>query len=300
LKIIVNADDFANSLNMSEIICKCFNDGSLNSTSIMINSNYLEESLKKLEKLRDIRVSLHLNIAEGKPISKPENVTYLLDKNGNFCKSFETIVFEYYFGNSSKKKQIKRQIKEEYKNQILLYAKKLKLKSINADSHQHYHTIPFISDILVELSKELDIKFSYIRVPKEPFFININSLKDLKNYFGLNIIKHFLLNFLSTGLAKKLEKNSIAYSKIFVGVLFTGNMTFNSIKKALATNKHFQNIEILLHPAYLSDKEEKNWKNDKFKEFYTNKNRKNEMDILLSNEFKNFIEYLKEKNEQTS
>ncbi len=299
MKIIINADDFANSINMSEIIYECFQNGSLNSTSIMINSKYLDKSLIKLGKIKKIRTSLHLNIAEGNPISKPDKIPYLVDSNNQFYKSFETVLLEYYFGNSDKKKMIKKHIKEEYKNQILLYAQKLKLKDINIDSHQHYHTIPFIADILMELSNELDVTFSYIRVPKEPFFIDISSIKNLKNYLGLNIIKHFLLNFLSISLVKKLKKNGIAYSEIFVGVLFTGNMTFSSIKKALSNYKN-QTVEILLHPAYLSDEEEKTWKNDKFKEFYTDKNREVEKKILLSNEFKNFIEKLKkENNEQT-
>jgi len=289
LKIIINADDFANSLNMSDIICKCFQKGSLNSTSIMINSTYLDESLEKLNKLSGIRTSLHLNIAEGKPISKPLDIDYLLDDKGKFCKSFENILFDYYFKNQEKKYMIKQQIKEEYKNQILLYSEKINSKSINIDSHQHYHTIPFISDILIELNRELNINISYIRVPKEPFFIEMGSFKDLKNYFGLNIIKHFLLNFLSNQLVKKLKQNGIDYSEIFVGVLFTGNMTFGSIKKALLSVEKNVNIEILLHPAYLSKEEDLVWKDDKFKKFYVNKHRQEEMDILLSHDFKKLI-----------
>ncbi len=292
MKIIVNADDFANSENMSDIICKCFDEGPLNSTSIMINSISLEKSLEKLKSRDKMRTSLHLNIAEGIPVSSPSKIGYLVDNNGKFCKSFEAILFDYYFGSHSKKELIKKQIKEEYRNQILLYAQKLQSNCINIDSHQHYHTIPFISDILIELNKELDISFSYIRVPKEPFFFDISRFKDLKNYFGLNIVKHLLLNFLSISLIKKIKKNDILYSEFFVGVLFTGNMTFNSIKKALRRYKKDQTVEILLHPAYLSSKEVLNWKNDKFKDFYTNENRKEEMEILLSSQFKDFIQRL--------
>ncbi|NOX15712.1 MAG: ChbG/HpnK family deacetylase, partial [Epsilonproteobacteria bacterium] len=206
---------------------------------------------------------------------------------------FERILFDYYLGNRAKKEKIRREIKQEYKNQILLYSQKLECSLVNIDSHQHYHAIAFISDILIELNSELDINISYVRVPKEPFFIEISSLKDLKNYFGLNIIKHFLLNFLSKQLIKKLKKNNIDYNEIFIGVLFTGNMTFGSIKKALFGYTLDKDIEILLHPAYLSNEEKLAWKNDKFKKFYIDENRKNEMDILLSNDFKNLIKNLK-------
>lgn len=297
MKIIVNADDFANSIHMSEVICKCFDDGELNSTSIMINAHDLDASLELLKTRPKMRTSLHLNIAEGNPISKAGDIGYLLDSNGKFCKSFEVVVFDYYFSSRSKKKLIKTQIKEEYKNQILLYAQKIQKNEISVDSHQHYHTIPFLSDILVELSRELNnIKISYIRVPKEPFFIDISSIKDLKNYFGLNIIKHMLLNLFSRQLAHKLSINKISYSDIFIGVLFTGNMTFNSIKKALLQYKEDQTVEILLHPAYLSEAEDSAWSDDKFKDFYTDSNRKKEMQILLSSEFKNFIQKLNKAN----
>lgn len=292
MNIIVNADDFANSPNMSDIICRCFDEGALNSTSIMINSPQLDYSLEKLSQRPELRKSLHLNIAEGKPVSNPADVMYLIDSNNLFCKSFETILFEYYFGTSSKREQIKKHIKEEYKNQILLYAKKLNIQSINIDSHQHYHTIPFIADILIALQKELNIKFTYIRTPSEPFFIDLSSFGNLKNYLGLNLIKHLLLNFLSHSLKKKLSKNNISHSDLFVGVLFTGNMTFNSIKKALGLRTNAQTVEILLHPAYLSKTEAHSWDESKFKNFYIDPNREKEMDVLLLGEFQAYLKTL--------
>ena len=293
MKIIVNADDFANSVHISEVICDCYDNGALNATSIMITASDLDASLALLETRPNMRTSLHLNISEGTPISKPENIAYLVDENGKFCKSFETVVFDYYLGNAQKKQSIKHQIKEEYKNQIELYAMKLQKTDISLDSHQHYHTIPFVSDILMELSCELqDIHFTYIRVPQEPFFICLDSLKDIKNYLGLNIIKHLLLNFFSHQLRRKLVANKIACSDIFAGVLFTGHMTYLSIVKALARYDYKQSVEILLHPAFLSEAEDKVWAEDKFKEFYINQHRKNERDILLSDRFQAFIKKL--------
>ena len=288
MKIIINADDFANSLNMSDIIMRCAKDGILNSTSIMINSPYLDESILKLENA-NIRTSLHLNIAEGRPISSQNELNYLL-QDGKFSKSFEKVVLGYYFGTKQKREIIKNDIKAEFKNQILLYSKKLHTKEINLDSHQHYHTIPFIVDILIELKKELDLDISYVRVPKEPFFIDLSSIENIKNYLGLNIIKHILLNFFSKGLIKKLKRYGIKHNDAFVGVLFTGNVTFNSIKKAIKKINTSKCVEILLHPGYLSLEENSKYKDDKFKQFYINKGRKKEMQVLLSQEFRYFIE----------
>ena len=287
MKIIINADDFANSLNMSDAIIKCYKEGILNSTSIMVNSPFLNDCILKLKDI-NIRTSLHLNIAEGKPVTKDSELNYLV-KDGIFCKNFEKLFFEYYLGNKEKKELIKKDIKKEYKNQILLYAQKLQTKTINIDSHQHYHTIPFVTDILIELQKELNLEISYIRVPKEPFFIDFSSISNIKNYLGLNIIKHILLNFLSIGLTKKLIKHNIGYNDVFIGVLFTGNVTFDSVKKAMAKINKAKTVEILFHPGFLSANESVKYSDDKFKRFYTSFGRKNEMEVLLSQSFKEYI-----------
>ncbi len=287
MKIIINADDFANSLNMSDIIIQCAKKGVLNSTSIMINSPFLDEAIGKLRDL-NMRTSLHLNIAEGKPVSNQNELNYLL-QDGQFSKSFEKVVLGYYFGTKQKREIIKNDIKTEFKNQILLYSKKLHTKEINLDSHQHYHTIPFIVDTLIELKKELELNISYIRVPKEPFFIDLSSMKNIKNYLGLNLIKHILLNFFSIGLIKKLTQYNIKHNDAFVGVLFTGNVTFSSIKQAMKKIDTSKCVEILLHPGYLSLEESSKCKDDQFKQFYINTGRKKEMQVLLSQEFKDFI-----------
>lgn len=293
MKLIVNADDFANSLNMSKVIIECAKRGALNSTSIMINSPCLDESLQLLKGV-DIRTSLHLNIAEGKPVSDEHELTYLIE-NGEFGKSFEQVVFDYYLGSKDKKNLIKSDIKKEFTAQILLYSKKLSTKEINLDSHQHYHTIPFIVDILTAIKDELDLEISYIRVPKEPFFVDLSSVENLKNYFGLNIVKHLLLNFFSSIMIKKLNDRKIPHNDSFVGVLFTGNMTLNSIKEAIKKMDSTNIVEILLHPGYLSHHETKERKNDKFTMFYTDIGRKNEMKVLLSAEFKDLIKGLNAK-----
>jgi len=290
LNIIINADDFANSMAMSETICRCFDEGMLTSTSMIINTPYVEDALEKLRKRPSLRTSLHLNITEGKSLSDTKKIAYLVDEKGLFCKRYETILINYYFGNLTQKQIIKAAIKAEYTAQITRYAALLKTQTINIDSHQHYHTIPFISDILIELSQELPYQVTYVRVPKEPFFFEVSSLRDLKNYCGLNLIKHFLLNLFSNQLARKLQAHHITCNASFIGVLFTGNMTLSSIQKALQKCPKDGLIEILLHPGFLAESEAKVWAESPFKTFYAHPHRKEEMEILLSPTFKSLIQ----------
>ncbi len=279
-KIFIHADDFGDTINISKCICKCFKEGSLNSTSIIVNSPYFEESIE-LIKDESIRRVLHLNIVEGKAVTN-KNFNLLTDRNHHFYKSWQRLVFEYYcLFNKEKKAKIKDEIKEEYKNQILLYCLKMQTKEICIDSHQHTHEIPFITDILIELIEEMDIDILNIRVTKEKFFWAVGSFGDLKNYLGINFFVHFLLNFLSNKMIKKFDKANIKYNDAFIGVLFSGDMTQKAIQKALKKVKNAKIIEILLHPGHLSDEEKTAFKNDQFKRFYTSGNRKREMRVLL-------------------
>jgi len=278
-QIFIHADDFGNTKNISKSIYKCYKEGALNSTSIIINSPFFEESLM-LIKNENIRKVLHLNIMEGKAISR--NLTFLTNKKGEFFRSWQRLVFEYYCLYSTKKKALIRQeIKEEYRNQITLYCSKMQTKEINIDSHQHTHTIPFVTDILIELIDEMDIDVVNVRVTKEKFFWAIESLNDLKNYLGINVLVHFLLNHLSDRMIKKFEKAGIKYNDAFVGVLFSGDMTYTAIQKGLAKVKDAKTVEVLLHPGYISEEEKALFDDNQFKRWYTSKNRKKEMDVLL-------------------
>lgn len=279
-QIFIHADDFGNTKNISESIYKCYKEGSLNSTSIIVNSPFFEESLTFI-KNENIRKVLHLNIMEGKSVSR--NLTFLTDKKGEFFRSWQRLVFEYYcLYNKKKKALIKQEIKEEYKAQIKLYCDAMQTKNILIDSHQHTHEIPFVTDILIELMDDMDINVVNVRVTKEKFFWAYESFNDLKNYFGINLLVHFLLNHLSNKMIKKFDALNIPYNEAFIGVLFSGDMTYTAILKGLAKSKNAKSVEILLHPGYISEEEKALFDDNQFKRWYTSKNRKKEMNVLLT------------------
>lgn len=282
-KIFIHADDFGDTLHISKTIFKCIDKGSVNSISIIVNTQALNDSLK-LIKNSNIRKVLHLNITEGKALSR-EKFIYLTDKNGCFFKSWQRLFLEYYLFSSPKKQEIiKKEIKEEFASQIKLYCEKLHTKDICIDSHQHFHVMPFITDILIELNNQMDINIMQVRVPKGRFFWAIESFGDLFNYFGIKFFIFLFLNRLSDKMIAKFNANNIAYNDAFISTLFCGNMTLKAIKKGLDKSKDAKIIEVLLHPGYISKEEEEQFENNQFKRWYISKNRKKEMQILLSSD----------------
>jgi chitin disaccharide deacetylase len=91
-RLIVNADDFGYTPGVTRGILRAHKNGIVTSTTVMINMPYAEESLRMArEQAPDLGVGLHLNLTAGTPLSAPNLVPDLVDKNGEFL-SRETLL----------------------------------------------------------------------------------------------------------------------------------------------------------------------------------------------------------------
>ncbi len=276
MKIIFNADDFGISEENTQNISDCFDYG-LDSCSVIVNNNYVtREIIRNKIFSKNKKTNLHLNLIEGTAITQSkENYekNFITNKHNTFDNSFIKLIFIYYFSLGDKKKLVKKQIKEEIENQIKKYIYITnKYDFISIDSHQHVHLIPFIFDIILDLSKKYKIK--YIRTTKEILLIDELLISFFSNLS--NIIKLYALNYFSYLAKKKLHKFEIKTCKYFFGVMFTGKITSDKIKKYLKKLKNDKDtLEILLHPGFINKKENNDFfKNSKFKNYYSSIDRK--------------------------
>ncbi len=293
MKLIISADDFGYSTSITDNIVECFK-GALSSTSIIPNAHEFDYAINKYNMtLNDKRLGIHINFFEGLPCSPPDSVSFLVDKDGFFRHSFLSLLTAYYLSSRKKREIIAAQVNTELTAQI----KKVKAHipagiPLNIDSHQHFHMIPFIFKLIVDMRDKFDI--GYIRIPKEKTFFHLGS-SGLTNYFGPNIIKHFLLNYLSGICLSYLSGTHIRHPDFFVGVLFTGNMTLPSIKKALSVLNNDKDllVEVLLHPGMSIADEADLWsKYPDLRGYYLSSKREREKEVLLSRDFSVLIEKL--------
>jgi predicted glycoside hydrolase/deacetylase ChbG (UPF0249 family) len=278
----IHADDIGLTKTITDNIIKCYDNGTLTSTSLIINGYAYDYAVDVLKKRNDIRVCIHLNIAEGKSLVDRKEVFLITNERGFFNKSFFYFLFANYFANKQKKTSLKEQIKKEFIAQIITFKRDFNNKPVLIDSHQHYHLIPFIFDVLVEISEELQVK--YIRIAKEPFFLHLNKYNDFFSYAGINIIKHFLLNHLSKLAIIKLKNKNILYTKKFIGILFTGKMNYKIVNKILkkTNNKSEEITEFLFHPGYPDESERQFWFGRKeLEKYYYSENRKKEQNEIV-------------------
>lgn len=243
-KIIINADDFGYSVNKNEAVKFGFQSGIITSASMITNMEGFGQAIEEvLPEIPFMDLGFHFNIFEGKSLTNPSLLT---DRNGYFNRSW----FEIMLDCGGEKMQ--RQLETEFRMQlerILVY------KHIShIDSHMHVHALPPIFNLVSRLAKEYKIPFvrtSY-EIPYKVFYLHRPFI---------NKVKNIVLNTFT--LINKCSDNEILTTDYFIGVLYTGRMTKETILKGLEKINNDNSItEIIIHPSI-----EINAKNKKKKEF---------------------------------
>lgn len=281
--IYICADDYGLSKNLSMRIKQCLDSGGLNKVSVF--PNFDSANLNGLE---NSHISLHLNLVEGKSVSKPEEIDLITDEKGCFKFAFGGLLLKSILS----KKKFEAQIYKEIRAQILLWKELFPSDTpLLIDSHQHTHLIPLIFKMLLKVIEEEKLKIKYLRIPAEPLepFIKTPSL--YFTYRPINLIKQWLLKLLWLFDKPLLKKSNIPIAYFF-GVLFSGEMDIRRVNLILPkyislAKKHGKDLEILLHPGFIEEKEIDLIEDEiKFKDFYLSENRKTEFDTAIKLQLK--------------
>ena len=158
------ADDYGISKSSNTRIEECLKKGVLNKISVLPNGDVSDFKERLLGE--NIKLSLHLNLVEGCPLSKKEDVSLLVTDKGFFKHSFIGLFFLSLFGN---RRLLEKQLYNEIKAQIDFWKNKMgEHTPILIDSHQHTHMIPVVADALFEVIGEQKWQPEYIRDSREP------------------------------------------------------------------------------------------------------------------------------------
>ena len=273
------ADDYGISKSSNIRIEECFKNGVLNKISVLPNGDISDFNERLLGK--NIKLSLHLNLVEGYPLSKKEEVSLLVSDKGYFKYSFVGLFFLSLFGNRG---LLEKQLYNEIKTQIDFWKNKMgEHTPILIDSHQHTHMIPLIFRTLMRVIREEDVTVEYIRIPAEPILPFIKSPSLYLTFSPVGLVKQWLLKFLNLVNRRELKKANIK-SAAFMGVLFSGQLTEDKINKLLPYyKKQNENIEIAFHPGYLEREVPLiDGCRPGFKKFYYSKWRRGEYNTLIN------------------
>ena len=279
--IYISADDYGLCNEMSAHIQKGIDAGVLDKVSVFPNFDKVD--LLNIVNKKNIRISLHLNLVEGKCMANADEINLIADKNGDFKHTFCGL----FKLNLLHTKKLEAQAYKEIKSQVLYWKSILpKDAPFLIDGHQHTHMIPAVFRALNKVIEDEDIKIAYMRIPAEPILPYLKTPSLYFTYKPVNIIKQWLLKFLWSLNRREAKKYNIPTSH-FCGILFSGKMDEKRVNKILPkyidyARKDGRDIEVLFHPGYMNNGNDfSGSENIVFKNFYLSKNRKTEFDSVI-------------------
>jgi chitin disaccharide deacetylase len=160
-RLIVNADDLGADKPRNDGIIEAITAGSVTSCSILPNGPSLADALDKIRalNLKNISWGIHINLSEGKPLSK--GLRRLTNPDDRFLGKASAQRLLVHRGDL----ELEEEIREELAAQIRLL-QNAGVPIDHMDGHQHVHIFPAVVRLAAEAAKANGIP--WIRTPEEP------------------------------------------------------------------------------------------------------------------------------------
>ncbi|MCL5773969.1 MAG: carbohydrate deacetylase [Firmicutes bacterium] len=142
-KIIIHADDFNLSPGVSNGIIKAFQEGIVKSTSVMVNLEGFENSVRLLKQNPGLDAGIHINITVGRPVLNCRDVPTLCTDEEIFQRGVEKLLTSANMSD----------IQKEAEAQIAL-AKSAGLKLTHIDSHHYLHDYDEVTGIFSRIAEK--------------------------------------------------------------------------------------------------------------------------------------------------
>ena len=276
--VYICADDYGLNDASSARIRQCVECGALNKVSVFPNFGPID-----LRGLQNVRLSLHLNLVEGRCMADAGEVDLLADESGAFRHTFGGLLKASLLN----RKQFEAQVYRELRAQILHFRAALGPEvPFGIDSHQHTHMIPAVFRALIRVLRDEHIDVPYLRIPAEPLSPYIKTPSLYLTYRPVNLVKQWLLNLLWAINKRVLNRSPIPTADFF-GILFSGKMDAARVAKVLPVyirraEKRGRDVEVLFHPGYLeANRADFQGRNIVFDSFYLSANRQVEFDCVM-------------------
>lgn len=234
--VIVNADDFGKSESINAAVAEGFAKGVLQRTTLMVNMP-AADAAAALAKEKGFfeQVGLHLNLTEGRPLTKEiRNNPLICDEKGNFHAGFQkTMKYRLYMDELTIS-----QIRTELEAQLQKYAA-YGFTLMHVDSHHHVHTNYPVLRALKPLAKKYG--FSSIRLGRNLYHGGNPLMRLYKCWYNHAI--------------KKMCKTTTDYFGSFKDLVAYLGVSIPSPESHQASAKleKFLNqnrLEIMVHPMY--------------------------------------------------
>lgn len=169
MKLIINADDYGYTPNISKGIRFGMINGVISSTTVLTNIPNIEDDCISLLEIDNIGIGLHLNLTLEKPLT---NGRSLVDQNGCF---FDKKHIDF-------SKIDMHEVECEFRSQIEKFTQLFGKLPDHLDSHHGVHIHPAILPITQNLMNEYNIPAR-----------KVTNIKFVNSFFGTNAtLSHFI------------------------------------------------------------------------------------------------------------
>ncbi len=278
-RVFINGDDFGMSPGINKAIEQLHQRRRLTGVSIVANMPWTHEALNYARSTSDLNIGTHLNLTTGLPVLPSDKVPSLVNSKGRFYE-LGAFLSRYYAG-----RLVLSEIKAELEAQIEICLDS-GVEPQNIDSHNHFHAIPALGNMVNELSVHYGVPT--VRNPDLAAFVvppfgRARLVDKAIKRTGARIIKSVQKN--SNDLAN--DPNGPAYKSqqlIYLRWFVRQNREPLKAFQACLTDIHSESLEIIAHPA-IPDEELPSLSK------YV-KGRSLEFDFLESDELKELLEKL--------
>jgi predicted glycoside hydrolase/deacetylase ChbG (UPF0249 family) len=293
VRVVLHADDCGLGRGISEDILFCLKSGPLNSTTLMTGGEYAAEAASALNAVPGIRVSLHLNLLEGRPTAPPASVAPLVDGNGFFRYGLGELCVSLHLLPPRRKKALLSAVRTEFSAQADWFLSRVRLgrepanslpPPLRLDGHLHVHAVPLLQDVLRAVIREY--RPEYVRLPLEPRHLPPAPLRLLL----AGGLRREVLAVWAVSLRRLLDAEGIGYNRFLSGVFAGGCLTLPRLRASLAAVRRETGrdaggiLEIMCHPGGLGPDETCAAVKPSFRAFYLSPARAAEKAMLLSPE----------------
>lgn len=133
-KLIVNADDFGQSIGINNGIIQAYEQGIVTSTSLMVRYPAAIDAAGYAKNNHALDIGLHIDLGEW------------IYNNGNWDPVYEVISLDDEIT-----------VRNEIKNQLEIFYQIMGRQPTHLDSHQHVHQRAKIRPVFIEIARDLNI-----------------------------------------------------------------------------------------------------------------------------------------------
>jgi predicted glycoside hydrolase/deacetylase ChbG (UPF0249 family) len=245
--LIVNADDLGWTEGVNRGIAEAHRRGLVTSTSLLANGRAFGSALGVARANPELGVGVHLNLSDGPPTAKVQEVQGLVNEAGELEASPENLLLRIA-GRSLALEEVER----EWNAQI----QKVRDSGIaptHLDGHKHVQMLPGLFEIALRLAKKHGIRA--IRVSHEESKLRAALSSAGERNTGV-VLKQGVqargLKLLARDAREMADHAGLATTDYFCGIAQTGVLTREGVERLLE-NLPEGTTELMCHPGYADE-----------------------------------------------